>query len=206
MKIGIISGSHRLEGESGRIAQHLAGEVENQLGAESYILDLAKTSLPVWDEGKWGKEGDFTDWPTVWDPIAAELQACDGFIIISPEYNGMVPSNLKNFFLHATSKEMGHKPGVIVSVSGGQGGSYPIAELRMSSYKNCHLCYIPEHLIIRYAGSMFQDNVPEEQKKNDVYIRERTAFALGVLGEYAIALAGVRKNDKVFNKNYPFGM
>jgi hypothetical protein len=39
---------------------------------------------------------------------------------------------------------------LIIAVSGGAGGgAYPVAELRMSSYKNSRICYLPEHLIVR---------------------------------------------------------
>jgi len=45
--------------------------------------------------------------------------------------------------------ELGHKPALIVAVSSGDGGAYPVSELRMSSYKNNRLCYIPEQVALK---------------------------------------------------------
>ena len=50
---------------------------------------------------------------------------------------------LLNIFLLCGNGEFSHKPGLIVSVSSGNGGAYPIAELRSSSYKNTHIMWIP---------------------------------------------------------------
>ena len=49
--------------------------------------------------------------------------------VVSPEWNGMVPSMLTNFFLLCSNNELAHKPGLLVGVSSGTGGSYPVAEL-----------------------------------------------------------------------------
>ena len=40
------------------------------------------------------------------------------------------------------------------AVSASDGGAYVIAELRMSSYKNNRLCWIPEHLIARQVKTL----------------------------------------------------
>ena len=50
------------------------------------------------------------------------------------------------------SGEFAHKPGLIVSISSGNGGAYPISELRSSSYKNSHILWIPENIIIRKSN------------------------------------------------------
>ena len=49
---------------------------------------------------------------------------------------------------------MAHKPGLIVTVSAGLGGSYPVTELRISSHKNTRLCYIPDHVLKAYPFGM----------------------------------------------------
>ena len=81
--------------------------------------------------------------------ISNELETSDGFIMIVPEYGGMATPNSKNMFLLFNGGELFHKPGLIVSISSGKGGSYPISELRSSSYKNSHIMWIPENIIIR---------------------------------------------------------
>ena len=68
-----------------------------------------------------------------------------------PEYGGMATPNSKTFLVF-NNGELFHKPGLIISVSSGTGGAYPISELRSSSYKNSHIMWIPEHIIIRNVG------------------------------------------------------
>ena len=86
-------------------------------------------------------------------PRVAEF---DELVVMSPEWSGMVPAGLKNFFLLCGADHLAHKPGLIVGVSASLGGSYPIAELRTSSYKNTRLCYIPDHVIVRNVGQMLK--------------------------------------------------
>lgn len=211
-RIAIISGSQRINGNSGRIAEFVAGAFKAQLGFESYILDLAKSPLPLWDEGTWGAEApegySFTDWGKVWGPIAEELKTCDGVVILAPEYNGTAPAALKNFLHIAGSGEgtLAHKAGLLMSVSAGGSGAYPIAEMRMAATKNCKINIMPDHLIIRQANDMFLENAPEQAAEADAYIRERLTFTLDVFAEYVKALNGVRASGKAKNKKFAYGM
>ena len=88
----------------------------------------------------------------------------------------MVPSAVKNFFLLCSAQELGHKPGLIVSISSSRNGAYPVAELRMSSFKNNRLLYIPEHLILRDVEKMF--NPGEPGLEDDIYYRQRLDYCL----------------------------
>ncbi len=199
MKIGIISGSHRSSSNSGKTAEFCRNVLSGK-NISSYILNLEKNRIPQWEEEFWNKTDE---WVKIWNPISSELKECEGFIIISPEYGGMVPSALKNFFLFCSS-EMAHKPGLIISVSSGRGGSYPVAELRMSSYKNSHICYIPEHVIIRDANNMLKTDGSASQ--DDIYIQERIQYCLNILVGYSSALTEVRKQNLIDLKKYPNGM
>ena len=79
------------------------------------------------------------------------------------------------------------------SVSSGTGGAYPIAELRASSYKNCRIAWIPEHLIVRHADSVLNTPEPiESSDQADLWIRDRVDFALEHLTLYADALSKIR--------------
>lgn len=120
MKIGIIVGSQRHPSNSAKIGQYLAKRLPVLAeGSESWTLDLGDNPLPLWDESIW-QGADH--WKTLLKPIGEELTACDGFIVLAPEYSGMVAPALKNFFLLADKKHLGHKPGLIVAVSSGRGG------------------------------------------------------------------------------------
>jgi len=103
-----------------------------------------------------------------------------------------VPSGLKNFFLMWGKGELAHKPALIVTVSSADGGAYPVAELRMSSYKNNRICYIPEQVIVRNVESVLNDDPAENDADADRYFRERIPYALKILREYGLALGQVR--------------
>ena len=147
MKISIISGSHRNPSQSEKVARYLEKTLNSDFeNIEPWVFALADNPLPLWDQTLWE---DNAEWNQRLAPIKQQLSESDGFIIIAPEWHGQVPAGLKNFFLMFNRFELGHKPALIVTVSSADGGAYPVAELRMSSYKNNRLCYIPEQLILR---------------------------------------------------------
>ena len=201
MKIALVSGSHRPNGRSGYVAR-FASDLLKKEGADTEIFDLGKTPLPLWDESIWAKTGK--PWNDDWSRMSATLQTCDGIVVVSPEWAGMVPPALKNFFLLCGRRELGHKPGLIIGLSSGMGGAYPIAELRISSYKNNYLCYLPEHLIIRHGDKVLNGDTPIDD--NDRLTRERMAYSLQLLMMYAKALAPIRGTDLVSKSPWTNGM
>lgn len=202
MKIGIINGSHRVKGQSAKVANYAASSLKRfDPSISLYQLDLASKPLPFWDEGVWS--GD-DSWRKVWGPISKELSECGAFVVIAPEYHGMVPAALKNFFLLATKDEIGHKPGLIVGVSSGRGGSYPVVELRSSSYKNSRINWIPDHMIVRNAEQVLNTDAP--QSEDDRLTRDRFDYCLRLLCQYEKALRYVRESGVVDFKNHPNGL
>ena len=204
MKITIISGSHRQNSQSTKIAK----VVERALEAfpkcdEYYLFDLANKPFPLWDEGIWN--GDIK-WKTLLDPISEQLASSDAFVVISPEWHGMVPAGLKNFFLMWGKGELAHKPALIVTVSNRDGGSYPVAELRMSSYKNNRICFLPEHLIIRNVESVFNDNELENSLSSKQYFKDRLDYCLKQLLTYGEAFKQIRASDTISLEKYKSGM
>jgi hypothetical protein len=116
----------------------------------------------------------------------------------------MVPAALKNLFLFAADGSLYHKPGLIVGVSASRNGAYPVAELRVSSYKNTHLQYISEHVIVRQVGDVLNEEAA--QSADDTALRKRLDYSLSVLAEYAKALRLVRDSGVLDRKAFPFGM
>ena len=199
-KIIVVSGSHRAHSESDRVARYISTRVQVQ-GAESEVISLSGNPLPLWDEGVW--EG--TDkWKAAFGPLAAKMNAATGFIIVSPEWAGMVPPGLKNFLLLCGNEQVAHKPAMIVAVSSGIGGSYPVAELRSSSYKNNRIVYIPDHIIVRSVGEMLKGETAANH--HDESLRKRIDYSVVMLLKYATALTGVRSSGLADYKSYPFGM
>jgi multimeric flavodoxin WrbA len=147
-------------------------------------------------------------WVDALGALREQLAECDGFVIITPEWHGMVPAGLKNFFLLLPGGgELAHKPALIIAVSGGAGGgAYPIAELRMSSYKNTRICYLPEHLIVRNAGSVLNEDESANDASAHEYISNRLRYCLEMLREYALAMRRVRASGKTTLETYRNGM
>ncbi len=207
MKIALISGSHRENSQSGRIAKLLAGKIQES-GHETDILDLGTDPLPFWDEGMWQNPLP-QPWADEWQSVSDRLQKCDGIITITPEWAGMVPAALKNFFLLCGNQELTHKAGLIVSVSSGINGAYPVAELRSSSYKNSKICYIPDHLIIRNVTKMFLDDkkdMSEEEKERENMLLERIDYTLPIFYAYTKALSEIRASGVTQTEKFAFGM
>jgi NAD(P)H-dependent FMN reductase len=202
MKVGIISGSHRINSQSIKIARWVENRLTSlALTQRVYTLELATANIPFWDEGMWNGE---EKWKSIWSKHSTELTTCDAFVIIAPEYGGMVPPALKNIFLLCSNQELAHKPALIVGVSAGRSGSYPIVELRMSGYKNTRICYLPDHMIIREAEKMFLAEEPQSPVETDV--RARLDYFLRVLKEYAKALSTVRASGVIDTKSFPNGL
>lgn len=203
MKIAIISGSHRDPSQSEKVARHIEKTLQEEQGVETWLYTLANNPLPLWDQSLWE---DSPEWDRRLAPIRQQLAESDGFVIISPEWHGQVPAGLKNFFLLFNRFELGHKPAMIVAVSSADGGAYPVAELRMSSYKNNRICYIPEHLIVRNVEKVLNEKAEENNVDADVYFRERISWSLGILKGYAEAMKPMRESVRIHHDKFGNGM
>lgn len=197
LNIALVAGSSRSNSQSGKVARFLRQRLI-QLGytddAQSNVIDLGLAPLPLWpaeDAGPWGL-------------YSKQLAAADAVVIISPEWNGMACPAIKNFFIYASKAELAHKPGLLVGVSSGVGGAYPISELRASSYKNCRLCYLPEHLIVRNVEKVL--NTPEPSHEEDQRLHSRIDYELDILAKYAHALLPVRASIDMSNPAFANGM
>ena len=199
MKVSIISASHRQNSQSKKIAEFISHNLLRlHSNLDVFLLDLAEASLPLWSPDKKNGEGI---WGKTWRSISENLNNSDGFILTVPEYGGMATPAAKNLFLLCGNGEFAHKPGLIVSVSSGNGGAYPIAELRSSSYKNTHIMWIPENIIIRNAdefnpGSHGQ-NIPD-------WLDSIIDYVLNLFLAYASNMKPLR--EKVNRKDFGNGM
>lgn len=206
MHVTLISGSHRNGSQSRKVADYTAATItalapEHSPEHSTDIIDLAGNPLPLWD-GQSGKADSATG--KVWGDFAVRLAKADALVVISPEWAGMVPPGLKNLFLHASPKEVGHKPAMIITVSAGRGGTYPVEELRTSAYKNNRILYIPDHVIVQNVGNVLNGATPADEA--DGYIRRRIAYSLQVLFAYGEAMKSVRASGVIHNPEFPFGM
>jgi len=204
MKISIISGSHRNPSQSEKVARHVENTLRSEhAGIETWLYTLADNPLPLWDQSVWDND---PEWNRRLAPLKEQLASSDGFVIVSPEWHGQVPAGLKNFFLLFNRFQLGHKPALIVTVSNGDGGAYPVAELRMSSYKNNRICYIPEHVIVRHVEKVLNENAGDNEANADGYFRKRISWACGILLGYADALKSMRETTQIHHDAFGNGM
>jgi NAD(P)H-dependent FMN reductase len=199
MKISIISASHRANSQSKKISDLLYHNLlNNKLDFEMFSLDLADSSLPLWSPEKKNGKGV---WGQAWGSISDNLIQSDGFIFVVPEYGGMATPAAKNFFLLCGNGELSHKPGLIVSVSSGNGGAYPITELRSSSYKNTHIMWIPENIIIRNVEEFNPGNHGDSIPK---WLDKRIDYVLELLLAYTFNMKPLR--ELINRKDFGNGM
>jgi NAD(P)H-dependent FMN reductase len=197
MKLTLISGSTRPGSQSLKVARYLDQRINTLFPEdEPYIVDLQSIRIPLQPD----------DSSPEWDYIKGEhIELADGYVIISPEWHGMAAPGIKNFFVHVGKTALAHKPVLLVAVSSGRGGAYPIAELRMSSSKNTRAVYLPDHLIIRDVDNVLNDTV-NTNHPSDQWYRDYADYCLRLTREYAMALAAMRRHGSVDLERYPNGM
>jgi len=198
----ILVASHRADSQSRRIGDHLKNQfLEGQVS----MIDLNEDRLPLWDGSEPSdKPDEHGNSPAeVVERVKEKAEKASSFILVVPEWHGMAPAGLKNFFLWVGSKQLAHKPALLVTVSSGVGGAMVIDELRGNSYKNTRLNYIPEQLIYRDVNNLWAGI---EDRESDEYLAKRTSCALNQLRLYTEALTPVRSELIESLKDYPNGM
>ncbi|SFW47613.1 MULTISPECIES: NADPH-dependent FMN reductase [Pseudomonas] len=182
VNIALIAGSSRTNSQTAKVALFLGQRLKAlDICATPRVIDLARSPLPMWP-------GE--DVEGIWADHAQVLRGADAVVVLAPEWHGMAAPAIKNLFMYASYKEVGHKPALLVSISSGQGGAYPLSELRASSYKNNRVCYLPEHIIVRQVESVM--NTGEAKTADDLRIRQRADWTLQMLGHYAQAMQPLR--------------
>ena len=198
MKLSIISSSLRIDSQSKRVTKIFKDRIiKLNNNCDIYTVDLINENCPFWSSNK--KDNDF--YKDKWDNISNNFQNSHGFILVVPEYGGMASPLSKNLFLMCDKGEFFHKPGLIVSISSGIGGAYPISELRSSSYKNSHILWIPENIIIRNV-----DQYQPENHGNGIpsWLDMRIDYCLNLLMEYSMCLKPLQ--NKLNKEDFKNGM
>lgn len=200
MNFVVINGSSRAGSQSLKVAKWFESKLKN-LDHQVSILDLHEVNLPLAHEDIWSEIDNDETAKLVRD----QLEKADGFIMVTPEWNGMAGPALKNLF-HYVKFTMAYKPAYLVAVSGYRGGAYPIAELRMNSAKNSFINYIPEHLIVRGSEELMNDLDENSGNESDQYVKKRGLYGLGLLIEFSKALKEVRSSNVLDLDEYNTGM
>lgn len=119
MKIIVISGSPREQSVSRRIARHLLGVLTFKGIDQVDFVDILDEGLaPV--QTVWNREDLI---PESHREIYQKMDEADGFILVSPEYNGGYSSAMKNFLDHFPKRVFQRKSwGIATGSTGAMGG------------------------------------------------------------------------------------
>lgn len=180
--IAVIAASPREASQSGRVAR-VCGRALERSGVGASVIDLAQLALP--QAGVGGTPPSAGDWPGV----AASLQACHGAVFVVPEWGGMAPPAAKNLLLLCDERQLAHKPVLLVGVSAGQGGVYPLAELRLAAFKNTFALWMPVQVVLRSVSQALANDLAPAGDAQE----QRLSEGLAALVEYAAALRPVRQ-------------
>ena len=204
MHITIIVGSHRQASNSAKVGS-LVSQILLTQNPDLQIstIGLGENPLPIWDEKVWK---DNPTWNNILQPYRDILNQTDGLVVISPEYSGMASPALKNFFLFWGGNTLAHKPAMPIGVTeNASNGAYPIAELRMSSYKNSRILYIPDHVIVRNVDDL-PNILSEITQKEQLRTISRLQHGIRILLAYTKALQPMRAETDFEFETFAFGM
>lgn len=186
MNIVVISGSNRGGSQSLKVAKWLDGNLKQQ-DVESMVLDLHEFKLPLYDDGETVAENQ---------PALLEmLEKSDGYVFVSPEWNGMMSVALANM-LHYVEHEMAYKPVMLVGVSSGRGGTHPVDQMKLLGQKNRHYVISPENLIVSGVEQVFNDE-DMDSDSTATALKQRAEYCLKILNELSKTFATVRSSSVI---------
>jgi NAD(P)H-dependent FMN reductase len=127
LRTAVIYGSVREKRQGIKAARFVVRHLQGR-GHEVTLVDAAAHGLPLLD--RMYKEYEQGGAPAAMQRVAGILDAADGFVIVSGEYNHSIPPALKNLLDHF-QREYLYKPSGIVTYSGGPfGGVRGLVNLR----------------------------------------------------------------------------
>jgi NAD(P)H-dependent FMN reductase len=151
LRTAVIYGSVRRERQGIKAAHFVIRKLE-QRGHNVDFVDAKEYVLPMLDLRY--KEYAVGDAPAAMQRIHEMLEAADGFIVVSGEYNHGIPPGLKNLLDHFLP-EYQRKPSAIVSYSAGTfAGARVHASLR-AVLATLGSAAIPATFMISKVGSAF---------------------------------------------------
>lgn len=152
MKIGVIVGSLRRGSYNRMVANTLISLAPSSLEME--LIEIGQLSF--------FNQDDEASPPQAWVDFRKKIQALDGFILVTPEYNRSMPAVLKNA-LDVGSRPYGSsswdgKPCAVVSASiGATGGFGANHHLRQSLVFLNTPCLAQPEVYLSYVDKLFDD-------------------------------------------------
>lgn len=177
-KIGVILGSVR----EGRLGEHVVNwimeEASTREGFEYELIDLAAFNVPLLTTAtipgaanKQYEDENVAAW-------SRAIDACDGFVFVTPEYNHSIPGGFKNAF-DSLGSEWAGKPVAFVAY-GADGGARAVEHWRQI-VANFSMFGVRNQVSL----GLFDDFANGEFAPRDIKVGDRAR----VLGDIEAALA-----------------
>lgn len=129
MKVIIFFGSSR-EGRLGYRVVRYVQELLQRRNIDCEVFDPQKMDFPMINKTN-AMYPDFTQAPKWHQDALQKIQAADGYVVVSPEYNNSIPPALSNMMDHFVNRTYIYKPCSIVTYSFGKfGGIRAAMQLR----------------------------------------------------------------------------
>ena len=166
MKIGIIVGSVRDDRKGLEVGHWVLGQVKNRTDADYELIDLKDFDLPVLSSATVPMAADrqyespaVTDW-------SRALDACDGYVVVTPEYNHGVPGGLKNAVDSVGPELVGKAVGMVGY--GGDGATRAVEQWR-NVFANFQMVTVRQQLAISIMEEFDEDGsfVPADRRADE---------------------------------------
>ncbi|MGB3023435.1 MAG: NAD(P)H-dependent oxidoreductase [Candidatus Saccharimonadales bacterium] len=193
MNIVIIGGSVRPGNASARVSKWVENVAKNTLqDTEVSVVDLATLNLPRFEEAIPPMMNDQRDPSGALKQWLDALDAADGYVFVTPEYNHGMSGALKDAIDYIDHQIM-KKPFIVVS-HGGVGGARAVEQVKL--VLNANIGAIPVPNSVNIFGYIAMDNSIDEQgiAQSDAVKKTEGPLtgALETLHWYATALKTAR--------------
>lgn len=166
MKVGIIVGSVREGRVTDRLAKWVANDINKVEGLEAKLIDLKDYPMPIFDEAispQYNPNRVPVKEVKKW---LDALEDCDGFALVTPEYNRSYAPALKNA-IDYLDFQFKHKA-ILIVAHGTTGGAQAVSHLRGVIPGVLGLSVPPAVMVIGRIGDFIDEdgNASEEVKSN----------------------------------------
>src|SRR5207253_11116132 len=145
--IPLILGTAREGRQSENVARFVFEQTKKRADVETELIDVRELPMKLDDAGEQMKDPKFS----------ATIERCDGFIVVTPEYNHGYPGLLKHA-LDMNLKEYIHKAVGICGVSAGQFGGARVIEALLPVMRELGLVTIFNDVNFGPVGKIFGDD------------------------------------------------
>jgi NAD(P)H-dependent FMN reductase len=187
LNTAVIYGSARRDRQGIKAARFVVRKLEERKH-DVTLVDSKEFDLPMLD---WMyKEYESGQAPEAMQKLAEILNAADGFIIVSAEYNHSIPGALKNLLDHFQSEYLYKPSGIVTYSAGPYGGVRALVNLR-GILAELGTPSIPSAFPISQIHNAFDDEGNAADKAFD----ERVVKFLDEYEWYANALKHARQHE-----------